>query len=494
MCEGRIGRIGGRIGGSGRGGNDGYEGGEGTLSGGQRLALRLYLSVCEPIASLSKSDCEIIRKLPVFCSLKSPDKFFSLASKNEFRDEKKINSSFVSVTHSSYSSHPIAIGSNNISYGESKNASTLSSLWESSRDKPFVVMVHSPHSSSSSSSPLTLSSSPSLPTGMPKDTHNSGPFPTEILPPHILKYETQADLSLLKKLGVTIISKSEFYRFELLPRVSDLMRCYPSQTVTALVHMLEELRVLAAEDVTFVEMLRGTAFLPSFDPSPVSSAVSSAVSASSSFSGHTTTATALTTTPSNLTITPSIPTRTPSNSTPHSDPFTPSLAPTLHLPSSLFDPHSPELRALLSPTRFPSSPFCEEHLRPALRSVGLAHTLEWPDIIECAKSIESAGCEEERVAMLQSGHRDNRDNRDNSDKRDGSEYRENTGETGDTEAAKRGIALLRFLDLNINRLVSPPPPAPSQPSLPSLLSGFRSFFTETRDVEGAGAAGGRSAR
>ena len=207
-------------------------------------------------------------------------------------------------------------------------------------------------------------------------------FSSNILPPHILRYENTSDLIFLEKIGVKIISRSEFLRFEFLPILGLLMVNYPKESEKVLVYILEDLKRFSEEDRGFVHDLKSFSFIPTLSlPSsipPSSSALSSASQPLLPLSSSSTPTSA-----------PSLQSQSQNSSSQKSNTMTQSIK--LYKPYELFDPNCSDLVALLDPDRFPIKALHGNDTLQALRMLGLCSVLDFPDIIACAHSIAQAG-------------------------------------------------------------------------------------------------------
>ena len=360
----------------------------------------LYCSIS--LLHTAELDCSIIRKLSIFTTLKDPVSYIPLGDRVLTNDGK-------------------------FKYVNPKiSTSSSTSFWSYSESKPYTAILLLDYAESSD----------------PK----SSVFSPDILPPNLIKYENRADFALLKKLGVKIINRSEYFRSEFLPLVGQLMTQHPRGTETLILYMVEELKSLTAEDATFPDLLRCTAFLPTHTHTP-------------------------TPTPTSAPTHTELPTQSSTQTQAHGIPTHTTHPVKLYKPYELFNPQIPELLALLDPESFPSLPFQKNEILFALQSVGLAETLDWPDIISCARSIALSGVDGTETgagvgAMAGTGV-----------------IRGEMGLSGSSETAPskerkvflRGCYLLLFLDKNITRLTGDDR---KEKPKPTILSGFRSLFTE----------------
>ena len=197
-----------------------------------------------------------------------------------------------------------------------------------------------------------------------KAIKNSAKIPAGIFPSYFVEHKTSQDLSLLESCSVSIVSRAEFYAFEVLSRVDILFKKHPAETETVLLEMLSELQSLVEEDPSFADNLARRNFIPS----------------GVSF----------------------IPSASTDDSEQDSDkPFDYSSV-TLNLPSDLFDPHQKELTDLLDGTLFPAPAFQRNDILVFLRSIGLRSTMDWDGVLTSAKNIAamSESREEEVAAKL----------------------------------------------------------------------------------------------
>ena len=272
-------------------------------------------------------------------------------------------------------------------------------------------------------------------------------FASNILPPHIIRYENASDLLFLEKVGVKVIGRSEFLRFEFLPIIGILMVRYPIETERVLVYVLEDLKRLSEEDSGFVHDLKSFAFIPSM--SIFSSLLPSIPSSTSSSLPPLSSATAF-----------SLPPSSASTYTSHATTHTQKL----YKPYELFDPHCTDLVALLDPDRFPTHALHRTDTLQALRALGLSTVLDFPDLIACAHSIAQAG-----QGIL-------------------------IGKSMGVEAKaiqKRGNSLLIYLNNNISRFLNhdskdrydQKEKEKNAFAMPSLLFGIRSLFVDKNTVK-----------
>ncbi len=174
------------------------------------------------------------------------------------------------------------------------------------------------------------------------DTKN---LSTNLFPQYFVSYDSPQELQLLEKIGVLVLSKSQYYMRELLPNIEKLYGVSPQDCTINIVTMLSELKTLVNDDNTFLSKLKNFKFIPTY--------VDNASEASQ-----------------------------------------PAMK--LCAPAELFDPNVLELQHLLDRTFFPAEEFCKEDTLAFLRSIGLRSSLNWPDIISCAKSIAGMADEESK--------------------------------------------------------------------------------------------------
>jgi hypothetical protein len=354
-----------------------------------------YLHILLPLHHPAELDCSIIRKLSIFTTLKDPGSYIPLGDRVLSSDGK-------------------------FKYVNPKTSTSSStSFWSHSESKPFTAILLMDYAESSDP--------------------QSSVFSPEILPSNLIKYQNRADFALLKKLGVKIINRSEYFRSEFLPLVGQLMTQHPIGTETLILYMMGELKSLTAEDSTFPDLLRCTAFLPTHSYTPADALTPV----------HTPT----------VSQTPHTPTQTQLPLTHTTHPIK------LYKPYELFNPQIPELLALLDPESFPSIRFQKSEILFALQSVGLAETLDWPDVISCARSISLSGGDGtgKRVIGGEKGLLGSTDSETM------------TVPTKERKALLRGNYLLLFLDKNISRLIGDDK---KEKVKPTILSGFRSLFTD----------------
>ena len=187
---------------------------------------------------------------------------------------------------------------------------------------------------------------------------------TNIFPKHFIAYDSPQELQLLDKIGVIVLSKSQYYTQELLPNIENLYSINPHECTINIVTMLSELKTLVNNDTTFLSKLKNCKFIPTYKDNIIGSSQSMKLCS----------------------------------------------------PSELFDPNVLEMQHLLDRTFFPIEEFCKEDTLAFLRTVGLRCSLDWPDIISCAKSIAEMVSEENKQ--------------------------------------KRGEFLLQYLERNVERLTS----------------------------------------
>jgi hypothetical protein len=162
-----------------------------------------------------------------------------------------------------------------------------------------------------------------------------------LFPEYYLIYRTPQDLQLLNKLGVKILKRCEYFKFELLANV-DILHHKNSQDVeNNILIMLTELKALMDDDWYFLTHLKTIKFVPS-----------------------------------------SISKKNSTLNIPEDE-----MRSTLFLPNELFDPHIVEFQSLLDDTFFPIISFQQEDILVFLRSIGLRSVLDWDGVLSCAKSV-----------------------------------------------------------------------------------------------------------
>ena len=377
----------------------------------------------------------ILKKLPLFSTVKDPGLYIPLTSTDGFLQGNKKNNV-------------------NLNSSSSSSSSTSSlDIFANAPVKPYTAVSQK---------------------GTQAETFSrqfAEVFSSNILPPHILRYESTSELLFLEKIGVKIISRSEFLRFEFLPILGLLMINYPRETEKVLVYLLEDLKRFSEEDRGFVHDLKSLSFIPTLSlPSSIPPSSSTLSSASQS----------LLPLPSSSSSS-STPTLTPalqsSNSSSHkSNTSTQSIK--LYKPYELFDPNCTDLVALLDPDRFPIQALHGNDTLQALRMLGLCTVLDFPDIIACAHSIAQAG-----KAQGQ-----------------GQEQGALIGTSLSLEARaiqKRGNSLLIYLNNNISRFLNhenkdkydikerekEKEKEKNSFAMPSLLFGIRSLFVDKNTVK-----------
>lgn len=358
------------------------------------------------------SECDIIKKLPIFSTVKDPETYIPLnPTDGSFQGNKKTTENSTSSTSTS-----------------------SEDMFSKSPRKPYTAVCQK---------------------GTQAETFSrqfADVFASNILPPHIIRYENASDLLFLEKIGVKVISRSEFLRSEFLPIIGMLMERYPIETERVLVYILEDLKRLSEEDSGFVHDLKSFPFIPSMSIS--STLLPSALpSTSSSLSP-------LSSSPTPSSLPPSSASTHTSHTTTH--------AQKLHKPYELFDPHCTDLVALLDPDRFPTHALHGNDTLQALRVLGLSTVLDFPDLIACAHSIAQAG-----QGILKGG-------------------------SMSVEAKaiqKRGNSLLIYLNNNISRFLNhdskdrydqkekEKEKEKNAYAMPSLLFGIRSLFVDKNTVK-----------
>ena len=376
----------------------------------------------------------IIKKLPLFSTVKDPGLYIPLTSNNGSLQGNKKNN--VNLTSSSSSS----------SLTSTSTSTSSLDIFANAPVKPYTAVSQKGTQAETFSRQFTET------------------FSSNILPPHILRYENTSDLLFLEKIGVKIISRSEFLRYEFLPILGLLMLNYPRETEKVLVYLLEDLKRFNEEDRGFVHDLKSLSFIPT---------LSLASSIPPSSSTLTSAGQPLLPLPSSSS-TSSIPTPTPAtsfqsqNSSNHKS-TTSTQCIKLYKPYELFDPNCTDLVALLDPDRFPIRALHGNDTLQALRMLGLCTVLDFPDIIACAHSIAQAG------------------------KAQGQGVHIGTSLSLESKAIqKRGKSLLVYLNNNISRFLNheikdkydvkerekEKEKEKNSFAMPSLLFGIRSLFVD----------------
>ncbi len=152
-------------------------------------------------------------------------------------------------------------------------------------------------------------------------------IPMEWFPPSMIHHVALQEFSLLQKLRISIMHKSEFFVKIILPNVLSFHATDAKIYEESLLQMLLELQQTLQEDRSFFQTLRNAKFIP-----------------------------------------------TSSN--------------TLASVGELFDPAEQEMINLLDERYFPSGAFRAEEVLVILRSLGLKTIIDWDGIIASAKSVE----------------------------------------------------------------------------------------------------------
>ena len=156
------------------------------------------------------------------------------------------------------------------------------------------------------------------------------------------------ELLLLRRLGLSVYSRSLYFKLEFLPNVARHFQANKDEALQVLVQMLTELGTLLAEDRELLELLRTTAFLPSRD------AVTGETGSCSLDENQ-------------------------------------AVGDTLYRADQLFDPLNEDLASVLPSKSFPAAVLCREDALAFLRAAGLRTSLDWSDILRCAESIGTGG-------------------------------------------------------------------------------------------------------
>ena len=169
---------------------------------------------------------------------------------------------------------------------------------------------------------------------------------TELFSADILSHDTPQLLQLYSICGVSIISRSKYFKDFLLPNASELFKHLSDVVEQDLFEMMNGITLLMDEDRNFGNVLKDSAFVPN---GIAGTDRSEDECGGESMRGER----------------------------------------RLFKPSELFDPNVDELYTLLDPSFFPSKIFQRDDVLVHLRKVGLHSTLDWTGVITCAKSIEA---------------------------------------------------------------------------------------------------------
>ena len=154
------------------------------------------------------------------------------------------------------------------------------------------------------------------------------PLDQKIMTSEFLAYDSLAEMSFLKEIGVRCLSRSDFYRHFLMPSLPKMSESVRSIAVK---RILVDLPMLCSNDKDFRAVAMSSRIIPS---------------ASSR---------------------------------------------TLKKASELFDPEITQLRSLMDRDSFPDEDLWTPDLLLAMRSLGLQTSLTWEVLIACARSIEEKG-------------------------------------------------------------------------------------------------------
>ena len=189
-------------------------------------------------------------------------------------------------------------------------------------------------------------------------------IPEQIFPPNFVRQDpiVPQELQLLRRLGMDVITRGEYFRTHFLPRAQELFEVHRQAYISTAVLMLGEVGTLTEEDKSFADMLSTLPFLPAGELKEELDVAQES-------------------------------TQSPS-------------VKTLRRPNELFDPANEELRVLLSPAFFPIPELCKDEFLVLLRVAGLRSALDWASIVDCAKAIEfdSKETESSRVARQRGVH------------------------------------------------------------------------------------------
>lgn len=239
--------------------------------------------------------------------------------------------------------------------------------------------------------------------GTIKDSSKLSP---ELFPSHILSHYSPQVLQLYRYAGVSIISRSSYFKNTLLPNALELHSHLPAPVEKDLFEMITSITLLLDEDKNFGQILKDFSFVPSGVSLPTNRA--QAGTGREQEKGHTASSRAL------------------------------------FKPSELFDPEVEELERLLDPSFFPAAQFQREDVLATLRNVGLHSALDWTGVIACARSIEampppSVTPDRATESLLPEGDDDRKESDSES--------------LSLTPRQERGACLFQYLIKNLGRLV-----------------------------------------
>lgn len=168
----------------------------------------------------------------------------------------------------------------------------------------------------------------------------------KLFPSHFVRYNDVNELALLRAIDVPVLSRLQYFREHMIPRVSLSFSSDPDLVIKDCLEMLQELPVLADLDKSFVFFLKNSAFVPS---------------KAEAGTGNDSTEPAST------------------------------LEATLYRPCDLYDPRDEELKTLLKESSFPAIDFQRDDILVYLTTLGIRNTLDWAGIIKCARDISDEG-------------------------------------------------------------------------------------------------------
>lgn len=283
---------------------------------------------------------------------------------------------------------------------------------------------------------VRLVDSPNVSTTTYGTIQDSSKLTPELFPSHILSCNNPQVLQLYRLVGVTIISRSNYFKSTLLPRAVELHRHLPQAVEQDLFEMMSGITALLDEDRNFGQLLKDFSFVPNGLPQCPDSSEGSTTSNMSSGRDE---------------------------------------ARRLYKPCDLFDPDVDELERLLDTSFFPAIEFQREDVLAHLRTVGLHSSLDWTGVIACAKSIESM---REQPSL----------HTDETKEEQAVENNKNDDESHSlTPRQERGACLFQYLIKNLGRLVGESnnntKKRPSMFSLRGLFSSDASEKVDTSTIE-----------
>jgi sacsin len=268
---------------------------------------------------------------------------------------------------------------------------------------------------------------------------DSSKLSSELFPSHILSYNTPQVLQLYRYAGVSVISRSSYFKETLLPNASELHTHLPNPVEQDLFEMMSGITLLLDEDRNFGHVLKDFSFVP--NGVSLSCDLDDAQGESEGARGDC------------------------------------GGGRRLFKPCELFDPDVHELDRLLDPSFFPSAEFQREDVLVHLRTVGLHSTLDWTGVIACAKSIESM------AAPLSSSDVDENQSQERRSADDKHERDCEDEHSSLSPRQERGACLFQYLIKNMGRLVGETSTnAKKRPSMFSLRGLFTSDHVEKVDT------------